>query len=787
MKTSFQNALIVIILSNYFVGSQTQHNNFFGTDSIGQHSVANPVRFQDAFSGRGNTETDEFDSEPSLVDITFDDENYFQNVPDLNRKQKDDKKSETIKIKFEADDDEEDDDENDDQEEFDNNDEDTDDSQDPDDQESEESSNKPIKFEGEQNESDDKKTKSKRVVFEKQKPHKKKTKPTRERKLRNVENPPRMPMMPPYPGAGYYGYPGYGFLGTPQSSYPASTGMYPVSTSPYAYATTYPGMAYPAQSYPGYAQYPGSTYPPVASTYMPYPTPSYPNPVDTRPANPVVYIGPAKVDRGPSIRYPAQDYPSGPSALAQNVQSKPYSSGYPGSYYQSYPTASASYPSSYPGDPSSQYPGAQSSQYPPGASSSQYSGVPNSQYPGDPSYQYAGAPSPQYPGQGQRPYSPGYQTGYPGANGPYRPPRRPKSLTQRAVSAVAEALTSIALYDDYQCVPRMLCEVAGGSTASSPTLQKATAGLQPLLGLLQSFDGVSSSPLIVFGRAAVLGVTSKNNPAACSRAYPQCPNDPEKLIYYLNNHNGGFFRFFGQPELSQPHNLEQFYGYLAGQYGLLQPQGAPNRYPNTGGYGLLPQYRELNEAKDIKAEAEERIQNKPHVNALDDVSSFDADDGPKWAFPEKDKTRDDEHVFRKEPERTVRESNSLKFPDDRPADEIRDIHKPIDYKYVRKQKNVFFPEENNYQTNDEKYQGNYEHNYNYNNYNNGYSNYDHNYQRPVSVNSNTNDYVYDYNHNIYVKRPRDVRPTDVTTLYVVRGNGDPNHPEIVRVRPGQSV
>lgn len=62
------------------------------------------------------------------------------------------------------------------------------------------------------------------------------------------------------------------------------------------------------------------------------------------------------------------------------------------------------------------------------------------------------------------------------------PSRRPKSLTQRAVSAVAEALTSIALYDDQQCVPKILCEVAGGSKAvSSPALLKATESLQPLL------------------------------------------------------------------------------------------------------------------------------------------------------------------------------------------------------------------------------------------------------------------------------------------------------------------
>lgn len=52
------------------------------------------------------------------------------------------------------------------------------------------------------------------------------------------------------------------------------------------------------------------------------------------------------------------------------------------------------------------------------------------------------------------------------------------------------------------------------------------------------------SPVLHFGKAALLGVVSKGNTMSCKYAYPECPSDPDKLIKYLNNHNGGFFKFF---------------------------------------------------------------------------------------------------------------------------------------------------------------------------------------------------------------------------------------------------
>lgn len=56
-----------------------------------------------------------------------------------------------------------------------------------------------------------------------------------------------------------------------------------------------------------------------------------------------------------------------------------------------------------------------------------------------------------------------------------------------------------------------------------------------------------TSPILNFARAAVLGYSNKN-PAMCYRAFPRCPRNPDKLVHYLNNYNGGFFRFFSGGE-----------------------------------------------------------------------------------------------------------------------------------------------------------------------------------------------------------------------------------------------
>lgn len=72
----------------------------------------------------------------------------------------------------------------------------------------------------------------------------------------------------------------------------------------------------------------------------------------------------------------------------------------------------------------------------------------------------------------------------------------------------------------------------------------------------------------MFGRAALLGYNARGDPRSCTTAYPTCPRDPDQLINYLNNHNGGFFRFFNQ-------QLPQY----APQYASHQQQQPPYQQP----------------------------------------------------------------------------------------------------------------------------------------------------------------------------------------------------------------
>lgn len=76
--------------------------------------------------------------------------------------------------------------------------------------------------------------------------------------------------------------------------------------------------------------------------------------------------------------------------------------------------------------------------------------------------------------------------------------------------------------------------------------------------MLTVLNFVDDSPLLMFGRAALLGYNSRDDPRSCITAYPTCPRDPDQLINYLNNHNGGFFRFFNQ---QLPQYAPQYAGY----------------------------------------------------------------------------------------------------------------------------------------------------------------------------------------------------------------------------------
>ncbi|CAH0731287.1 unnamed protein product, partial [Brenthis ino] len=350
----------------------------------------------------------------------------------------------------------------------------------------------------------------------------------------------------------------------------------------------------------------------------------------------------------------------------------------------------------------------------------------------------------------------------------YRPQPRP-SVASEAVSRITEALTSIALYDDYQCVARLLCEAAGGGALGTAGILQTVAGLQPLLTLLSAYNGISTNPLFVFGRAVFLGMSSRGNTASCRYGYPQCPTDPEQLVHYLNNHNGGFFRFFSAPQQGQQ-NVEQFYNQLS-QNGLLQPQlnqiqqhyGFYN--PNPGNqhygfqqtnpystynqnYGLAYPYNKMNRIQ-------KRIQNKPLSQYDDDLE----DQNQKWAFPSDeivnnnyDSLYDNTNSFDTTSyESYNKKAKALKFPENHKEDPANS--------YDRKTRGFSFPEK---QSNRHYVSNNYIEPANYFNYNNQY-------------------------YANYVQNNNDDVKNGLETVYVVRGNGDPNKPEIFKLRPGESV
>lgn len=78
--------------------------------------------------------------------------------------------------------------------------------------------------------------------------------------------------------------------------------------------------------------------------------------------------------------------------------------------------------------------------------------------------------------------------------------------------------------------------------------------------MLTTFSIGDVSPIVLFGRAILLGYTSKENPYQCIYAFPRCPRNADDLIEYLNNYNGGFFRFFNG---LNPHlNYQRHQNYL---------------------------------------------------------------------------------------------------------------------------------------------------------------------------------------------------------------------------------
>lgn len=425
--------------------------------------------------------------------------------------------------------------------------------------------------------------------------------------------------------------------------------------------------------------------------------------------------------------------------------------------------------------------------------------------------------------------------------------------------------------------------------------------------LLSAYNGISTSPLFIFGRAVFLGMTSKGNTASCRYAYSQCPTDPEELVHYLNNHNGGFFRFFNAPQPQIPQNVEQFYNQLSGQYGVYQTPGLQQTYgfydsqhnpppqnpdqpyglnqpyigvqqnygtsnpqvyqgnqnldqqydiyqplsqnvgpemyypnygiyqsinpshassPNSLGnqYGLYnkqylgpqnyyyankfkygPKYLYVGKYgfsnirfKDKNGNAnkiEKRIQNKPSYLYVDN-NVGNVDINPKWIFPESSVKTD----LGGEMTNIISNGKKLKFPEESIP---RDDDSKLDN---RRGKSFLFPESQK-----EKYLNYYEYppvssndnfKLNYQQYNIVNSATDNKYNNKYGTTYNnrlnngisfSNENVYnngymDSNSNLYSKYMYSNEEEDgVQTVYIVRGNGDPNNPEIVKIRPGEKI
>ncbi|KYB29918.1 uncharacterized protein LOC103313314 [Tribolium castaneum] len=214
----------------------------------------------------------------------------------------------------------------------------------------------------------------------------------------------------------------------------------------------------------------------------------------------------------------------------------------------------------------------------------------------------------------------------------YQYPSRPHQEQQ----SVMDVLYTIAKNDALRCVQRLLCEV------TSDTISKSRQGfalptfpfnidMGSIIRLLATIDIPSGSPIPVFAKAALLGYVSKGNSDSCLDAYPQCPRDPNKLVHYLNNYNGGFFRFFKGVD-TRPSQVINY----------------PQNFP------LRPYQNSI---------AQERIQNRPtqqdvsnnYVGGSDPVLFSDSDASfnvysrlPKTlSFPTDDDNRFNEFTFKK--------------------------------------------------------------------------------------------------------------------------------------------
>ncbi|XP_074094843.1 uncharacterized protein LOC141524726 [Cotesia typhae] len=144
--------------------------------------------------------------------------------------------------------------------------------------------------------------------------------------------------------------------------------------------------------------------------------------------------------------------------------------------------------------------------------------------------------------RGPLPRNDGNYYQYPGQIYPTNPNPRPGILGINLL----EAFSSINKYDDRKCVHRIICEVASGVTPGNIGFKRSNSifGISSLIDYLTTRTFDISSPLLTFGKSALMGWNNRGNPDVCYQRYPQCPRSQNELISYLNNYNGGFFRFF---------------------------------------------------------------------------------------------------------------------------------------------------------------------------------------------------------------------------------------------------
>ncbi|XP_066158006.1 uncharacterized protein [Euwallacea fornicatus] len=154
------------------------------------------------------------------------------------------------------------------------------------------------------------------------------------------------------------------------------------------------------------------------------------------------------------------------------------------------------------------------------------------------------------------------------------PPYQAPNIFKKSRESVMDALFSIAQNDDLQCVPKLLCEVTAGGLTGRQAGASFPMGvdLGSLTTFLSGLHSANMSPVLHFGKAALLGFAARGDTGSCRVAYPECPSDPEKLIKYLNNHNGGFFRFFQglntqQNQYHHQNYAQSFNRYASGFFG----------------------------------------------------------------------------------------------------------------------------------------------------------------------------------------------------------------------------